>query len=227
MGLLSILYGQSRVVIGVKEPLGTSGFLGKVAEKFSSELVRGWTATTTNGIVIDAAVSEGHLSTCEVSDNPIEGGADVTDHVQMKPAQLTVEGVISDTPLGYAVIGNIQNLARSITTLFGASSRSQDAYDAMIELQKSRQPFTVITSLKRYTNMILTELSIPRTATTGGAIHFQATMREVFIAQTKQLTKNLAHNVKNIAGKTIDKGQKVTETAPFEKGKTVLNKWLR
>lgn len=231
MGLLSILYGQSRVVIGVKNPLGATGFIGDVASKFSSELVRGWSATTQSGIVIDATVSEEHMSSCDVSDNPIEGGADVADHVQMKPAQLTIEGVISDTPLGYAIIGNIQNLVRSITTLFGASSRSQDAFDAMIELQKSRQPFTVITSLKRYTNMILVELSVPRTAQTGGAIHFRATMREVFIAQTQEvLGKNFAENVKNRAGKTIDNGQKVTETSTFqvpEQGKSVLEQILR
>lgn len=207
MGILGILFGQQRVVIDSKDT-GPGSILGKI-----KGVVR-QTIGGVAGIVVDATVSEEHLTSCELTENPVEDGAKVTDHVQIKPAQLTIEGVISDSPLGYAIIGNIQNTVRNIQTLFGKQSRSIDAYNDLISLQKSRRPFTVITNLKRYTNMIITELSVPRTAETGKSIHFRAVMKEIRIvsSQTASGVGSLNASVSSLGQKTKDLGQK-TSTA--------------
>lgn len=209
MSTLSVIFRQKNVIIGAK------GSNGNILTDFKDSLVRTWDAVTTKGISVDATVNEEHLTTCDLTENPVEDGAKVTDHVQLNPAELTVEGVISDSPLGYAVIGNVQNLARSVSSVFGGSVRSIDAYNELLQLQKSREPFTVITGLKRYQNMIMEELSVPRTSQTGAAIHFKAVMREIRIVKSKTATNSLSIKPasKNLASPTKDLGSNITDAA--------------
>jgi len=208
MSVLGILFGQKRTIIGGKDD-GVGGVLSRLSADLPKFL------NTTTGIVVDATISEEHTSSCDLTENPVEDGAKVTDHVQLKPSELTIEGVISDSPLGYAIIGNIQNLVRSVATLFGRSSRSTDAFNNLRKLQESRKPFTVITGLKRYTNMIMTDLSVPRTATTGGAIHFRAVMKEIRIVKSKSAGGgSLSSSVSDLGSPTKDLGSKVTDAVP-------------
>ena len=206
MGLLGILFRQKNVVIDERKE-GGGGLLGQLQQGLNQTI--GGVA----GIVIDATVSEQHTTSCDLTENPVEEGAKITDHVQLKPAELSIEGVITDTPLGYAVIGNIQNLIRSVSTIFGGSSRSLDAYNELIKLQQSRKPFTVLTGLKRYKNMIITELSVPRTAQTGKSLQFKATMKEIRIVKS-QTTTAPATSTPALAGATRNAGQQASSPVP-------------
>lgn len=212
MTTIGILFGQQRAVIGVKDE-GLGGEIGRL------QGILRQTFGGVAGIVIDASVSEEHVSIMDVTDNEVEEGVDVTDHARLKPAQLSMECVISDTPLGYAVIGNIQNVVRSVSTLFGGTSRSIDAYNDLLDLQKTALPFTVYTGLRRYKNMILTELTVPRTAETGGALHFKAVMREIRIVSAQNVSPELAASVSSLGSGTKDKGNKITP--PVDPGGTL------
>lgn len=211
MGLLGILFRQKSVVIDAPKPIEGQSVGGALLGQLQQGLNQ--TVGGVAGIVIDATVSEDHNASCDLTENPVEEGAKITDHVQINPVQLTVEGVITDSPLGYAVIGNIQNFIRSVSTIFGATSpRSLDAFDELLALQKSRRPFTVLTSLKRYQNMILTDLSVPRTIQTGKALHFKAVMKEIRIVKSatssaprvSKATKALSAATKNAGNKVSD-----------------------
>ena len=119
MTVLSILYNQKNTIIGQREP-GT----------FWSDLLAAplntWSAVSKRGILVDATINEEHQSSYDITDNPVEDGASITDHAQAKPMILTIDGVISDAPLGLPIVGNIQNMTRTISTAFGNSSRSID-----------------------------------------------------------------------------------------------------
>lgn len=208
MAVLGLLFGQQRVVIGAKERLKASSF-GPLSKILSENL--GGLA----GIVVDASVNEEHVSEAEVTRNPVEDGTTLVDHVQLMPKRLTIDGVISDAPLGYAVVGNIQNVVGRARDLFGGNARSIDAYNDLLNLQASRTPFTVITSLKRYDNMIMTSLSVPRSSATGRSIHFKATMEEIRIVKSREIRGvNAAASVRDKVQPLKDKGQAVTETVP-------------
>lgn len=210
MAILGIIFGQKRTVIGVKEGSNLGGALGAL------QGVLRQTIGGVAGIVIDATIREEHLTTLDLTDNEVEDGASITDHAQIRPAQLTIEGVISDYPLGYAYIGNIQNVIRTASNLFGGSSRSIDAYNDLLALQKSRQPFSVYTGLKRYKNMIITQLSAPRDSSTGGSLRFTATMREVIIAKTENFISTVSDSTKSLVNPIKDKGNRITSAVPIE-----------
>lgn len=210
MGIVGILFGQTRSIIGVRDDSVANTFLSKNAQELSKSLVNQWSAGDSKvGIILDALVSEEPVFRADVTKNPVENGASISDHMQLLPVELTMEGVITDAPLGYAVVGNIQNLVRNVTNIFGGKSRSIDAFNELRNLQTTRQPFTVLTSLQRYKNMVMTELSPTRNSQTGNAIHFRCKMIQVNIVSS-QLAQNLSDGVKGIGAKTTDVGNKTS-----------------
>ena len=52
-------------------------------------------------IAVDACVSEVHEQEATVTTSPIEDGSEIADHVIVQPARITIEGVITETPLGF------------------------------------------------------------------------------------------------------------------------------
>lgn len=166
-------------------------------------------------ITLDASISEEHVSECEMTENPIEDGAIVTDHVHVMPAQLTIEGIVSDTPITFALINNVMGFVNSVnTTILGNSSRSTDAYNALIDLQKSREPFTVVTGLRVYKDMIMTSLSVPRDVQKGKAVNFTAELKQIIIAKSKTATPASSSAVSKIAAKQTNVGPLPAETLP-------------
>jgi len=128
-------------------------------------------------IEVDVSVSETHETDCDVTENPVESGANVTDHVFVKPARLTVEGLVSDTPI--KLLGNV-------TSLFD-DNRSRKTYEELLALQAAREPIDVITGLKQYSNMILKTLTVPRSADTGKALRFTAVFQEVRLVESASI----------------------------------------
>ena len=112
-------------------------------------------------IELDAALDENHEWSAEATSNPVEVGAPVTDHVIDQSDKLKIKGFVTDTPL---------TASQSLTQI----SRSQDVFDLLYELIKLKEPMTVYTKHKIYDEMVLTNVTIPRTAGVGEAIEFSA-----------------------------------------------------
>lgn len=68
--------------------------------------------------VVDAVLSITAEHEAEATENPVEDGADITDHIRVKPIKLSLEGIASETPinLGASLLG-----AASIAAGIGGS----------------------------------------------------------------------------------------------------------
>ena len=128
-------------------------------------------------VELDASISESHKFTADVTDNPVEGGSVVSDHITLKPIELTIDGMITDSPISF--------LTGVVDVLSGGESRSQQGFDALIALRDSRQLFTVQTGLRAYENMAMTSLTIPRRADIGQALRFQMQVRQLTIVESE------------------------------------------
>jgi len=172
------------------------------------------TKASIGGITIDAVIEDDHERDCEVTENPVEDGANVTDHVHLKPVHLTINGVISDTPIDFGILnnlatGNISGLSNSVKSL-GGSKRSIEQYNKLVELQKKREPFEVVTGLRVYKNMILKRLQVQRNAQKGQAIHFTAELMEIKIIGSGVLGSfNLSDDVQDLASPNRNQGRKI------------------
>jgi hypothetical protein len=160
------------------------------------------------GLLIDASVSETHTIDADVTEYPVESGATISDHVQVKSPEVEMEGVITDAPLGYVLVGNIENVVRSVSVLFGGSKRSIDGYNVLVNLQANRIPFDVYTTLRKYQNMVIKSLRVIRTSQTGASVHFSASLKQINIATSQIDTDaNIAQGSRNLASKNRDVGQ--------------------
>lgn len=112
-------------------------------------------------IELDAALDESHEWSVEVTSNPVEDGAPVTDHVIEQPDKLKIGGFVTDAPLV---------ASQSI----GQISRRQDVFDLLHKLIKLKEVITVYTLHRVYTDMVMVSVSIPRSAGVGEAIEFSA-----------------------------------------------------
>lgn len=72
--------------------------------------VGGKTAT----MILDATVKENFQATAEPTQHPVEAGADITDHVILKPKSLSISGIVTETPLG-DFLGSIARTAGAVT----------------------------------------------------------------------------------------------------------------
>lgn len=151
-------------------------------------------------IQIDASVKENHSRKAQITEFPLETGKDISDSSILKPFNLEIVGMISDTPIG-GVKGLLTEAATTATSaltpalgvvgaaggvallsaITGSKSPSVAAYLQLLQLQELAQPFTVITSLQRYANMLIEDLSVPREAANGNALEFTVKLKQVLL----------------------------------------------
>lgn len=129
------------------------------------------------GFVIDAATTERHEYPNEVTDIPVEDGADVSDHSRARPVNLTITGIVSDTPIGPVAS---QRTANSLP--------SSDAREHLVKIRDEQEPITVVTSLGTFDSMLITSLVFPRDSKNGDALRFQATFKQVIIVTNERST---------------------------------------
>ncbi len=65
-----------------------------------------------------------------------------------------------------------------------ANRTPKEAWAYLEELLILRRPFSIVTSLQNYTNMIITSLSAPRSATDGESLMFSAQLKEIRIVKS-------------------------------------------
>ena len=113
-------------------------------------------------ISLDASISEGHLYSSRVSQFPVEDGSTISDNIINDPAGLDINGFVTNTP----VVIFIQNIANIVDDTTGGD-RVKTAFEALLALRKSKEPFTIVTGLKTYENMVFSSLTFPRDKSTG------------------------------------------------------------
>lgn len=165
---------------------------------------------------LDASISETHKRTAQITDNEVEDGVVVSDHVRLTPKTLSLTGQVSSDPVTILGLGvssdDILGAAKDFTggdkqafTSLKDSFLSQfkskknasledlvkrpnrkpkEAWDYLNELLENRIPFSIVTGLQRYENMILTSLSSPRSASDGKSLIFTAELREIIVVES-------------------------------------------
>ncbi len=142
-----------------------------------------------DGFAIDAALTEEYGYDAEVTDYPVEQGANVSDNIRSRPLRITIDCVVSDTPL------TSMEVIRSALAPAGAGGGglpSDDGLTKMLAIRDAREPVTVITTLRRYENMALESLTIPRSKDTGDALRFRAVFKQIRFVTNARTTVRVA-----------------------------------
>ncbi|MBC17082.1 MAG: hypothetical protein CL942_08525 [Desulfovibrio sp.] len=164
----------------------------------SAESVYVRPARSIGGLVMDVTVEENHNDDLEITDHPVENGANVTDHAFMQPPTVSITAGVSDS--GGTSTGD---------------KRSVEAYEKLLELQKKREPFDLITGKRVYKNMLIRSLSTTTDKETENALIFTAELREVIMATVQAVSIPRSRQRRGMAtGGTDSTGQKQLESKP-------------
>jgi len=186
------------------------------------------TEKSIGGIQLDAVISESHTNEVSLTSNPVEFGAEITDNAVTQPKKVNILAQVSDTPMGLAAFGQIVDL---VTGLFGTSTtdnitRSNAAYNAIIQLQEEREPIEIQTRLKLYTDMVITKVTTIQDKDTSRIARMSIDLQQVIITQSEivQLTEEQlrAGSAREQASPAEKSGRKEAIEPPADTNKSVL-----
>lgn len=127
------------------------------------------------GYILDASIKEGITYETEVTAYPVETGSDITDNSHNLPPVLTVEFLVSDSPIGEVAKARGANVVPS-----------SEAKDFLLALRAGKEPFTVECSLGTFDDMVFETLEFPRDAETGAALIGSATFKRIEIREVRR-----------------------------------------
>lgn len=171
-------------------------------------------------VPLDVVLRERHETMTGITDNPVEIGAKVHDHAYIEPAEVSFEF---------------------------ADSNPTGTWQSLRQFQERREPFTLVTGLDVYDNMLISRLYADRDAEHGSILKGTVVLREVQIVDTAYTassddsgdtsgrTSNGSKNASNSQGKpsgsdkaagTRQRGDSVTKTvSPAQAGVMPVGKW--
>ncbi len=117
----------------------------------------GFDFKTIGFLPIDAFTQETITYSNEITENPIETGGVISDHIYAKPVGLRVTGVVQGGRRGLA-------------------------YQLLVAMHNSRIPLFVVSGLQTFTNMAIKELTFPREVKDASSLQFTAEFRQLRFA---------------------------------------------
>lgn len=135
-----------------------------------------------------ATLEEAAIDTLQITEHPVEQGANINDHAFKHPSQVVIRCGWSNSSLE-ALINGVVGLA---TALAGGDTFGSDyvsgIYNKLLALQESRIPFDVSTGKRTYRNMLMRSLSQTTDPRSENALMCTVVCRQVIIVQTRATT---------------------------------------
>ncbi|MGX9277391.1 phage baseplate protein [Pantoea ananatis] len=154
------------------------------------------------GIIIpDVVISEKHSDVLEITEHPVErvtseaagasadGAGFVADHAYRRASELVME-------IGFSGGGSVLDLLNTSAIGLSLGSSPKEIYAQLLDLQRSRQPFDVVTGKRLYSNMLIRVLDVTTDKTTENVLMATLTLREVITTQAKTITGAPKENMK-------------------------------
>ena len=139
--------------------------------------------------VFDAILDVEHEQRLEKTHHPVQTGADVSSHAYLMPPSLVLNVLMSDVVESYTS-GNFT----------GNPSKSVSAYQTMLKIQASRQPLTITTRLRTYTNMLITSLPPREDSKTITGLRMRVSFEGIFTASTSTVPNSARSNDTALTG---------------------------
>jgi hypothetical protein len=135
-------------------------------------------------VEIDAVINEGASATVRVTENPVEFGANMNDHIITEPMAFTVTGIVSN------ISSNKIGQFLRVPTIFSQGiTKSKEAWEALLKLQANGSLFELVQGLKTYSNVTILSLNHNSDKDTANGLFFTATMKEIIFAGAEIITK--------------------------------------
>lgn len=161
-------------------------------------------------LVVDAFVRESHEFFQEITEHPVENGATLVDHVHRLPMCLSLEGIITNTPMTFMGI--------TLKSVFEPMSNNivDRAFSQLELIFSKREPIFIATSLKVYPDMVIEHLSVERGGGESEVLHFFCTAKQIQFAKKHKIAVSVPQKMQEHLHRTAPK-----ETKGLQESKTV------
>lgn len=182
---------------------------------------------------IDFLESESHEWNNEITQFPVEGGGNISDHIIKNPKSVKIVGLASDSPID---VFDILTGSGVLGQLF-STPNTQKAVKFFEDLRDLQKIVKVTTKLYTYPSMGCTSVTINRGKTSGNSIKYDIVFTEIRIVSTKteKLTKipgakdktsSLKKRGSSSASKDLGKKSNVEATPEAaNKSGSILSNW--
>jgi hypothetical protein len=152
-------------------------------------------------VAFDCSIMETHSRESVVTEFETENGDTISDHIVVKPFNLHIQGIVSNSPLSslaglataavttvatavappVGVLGKNAAALAALPLIPNPFAPANTAYQSLLNLQNLKLPFTVQTTLYTYKNMWVKKLSVPRDAQRGNAVFFELDLVQLLL----------------------------------------------
>lgn len=175
-------------------------------------------------VEVDVIGYEEITAEAQVTENPVEAGAPVADHIIDKPDVLELNVVVSDVPMAFK-----NGELPSNDPFTSIVSRSATGYQFFKDLMRAKVPFDYQSGFELHTNMVLERVTARKDAASAGWFDGRLTLRQIRIVTTETVTypPRKAGKAHRQASKTVNAGEKKTEPVKEEqKARSILKQMV-
>lgn len=155
---------------------GLPAVLTNAIFKQLSELL--YIKTSIGGYFFDAVFRTELSTNLTITNHPVQGGANISDHCYMEPIRITVELGVSD--VGTSLISG---------QFASAASRAQAAFDALLKMQTDRNPVVVSTKFRTYDNMLIESIGVPEEVKTFSGMRAVVSLKQIIVVDVAKVNK--------------------------------------
>lgn len=126
--------------------------------------------TYIDDVLIDAAESEAPSFSNQITENPVEDGTVITDHINQNPLTLELNVIITGEYEG----------------------SPQEKYERLLEIRNNREIISVIGALQVYENMAISEINLEKSAENAKGYSGTISFQQVRFATAETITVEIA-----------------------------------
>jgi len=171
---------------------------------------------TIHVLEFDCVTSETHEGASMATEHTVESGVPLTDHVRPLPRRLTLEAIVTNTPLdappssgnsGSQVTATTQTVdeVKANVLVFSAPfDRIADVIAAIDAIRLGAKAVTVSTAHRTYDSVILLRVTEPREVDDGDSLRFTIEIQEIRVAESRTVDSPRPREPRSAA--TTDRG---------------------
>ncbi|NIY14221.1 MAG: hypothetical protein GWM98_04710 [Nitrospinaceae bacterium] len=145
-----------------------------------TELIFGITKAQIGVLQLDASIEERHSIEVDITDSPIEDGSIVSDHIRRRPKVIEINGIVTNTPITF--FASLTAPSPLTSDFLPSDDRVEAAYSEIERLADVGEIVDVITTLKKYSNMVVQSANFTRNVQNGNILSCSIVCREMIIA---------------------------------------------
>ncbi|WP_205169286.1 phage baseplate protein [Burkholderia sp. LMG 13014] len=150
-------------------------------------------------ITISAIVEEVHSDNLMITENPVEDGAPISDHAFILPRDLILKCGWSNSDYRALLGGSVVSFDNTGANTMSGSTYIDGIYSQLLKIQSARERIDVVTTRRKYSNMLVKGLTVTVDPKTSAALMVTVTLKQINIVSTKATTLPPRENQANPA----------------------------